>query len=76
MLGFCVRGACVSDVCGDIKGASSHDCANRQFLKRKNEEFKQIPTSRSTVTRTPRPQVPLAIFRAGQMEAIFSPPSI
>lgn len=60
----------------DDKSPSSHNYANRQFLERRNKEFKYIPISRSTVARSPRPQVTLTIFRAGQVEAVCSPASI
>lgn len=73
---FCVSKACATDVCGDIKSPSSRDYANRQFLEKRKEDLKHIHTGKSTVTRTPRPQVILAIFRAGQMETVSRPASI
>lgn len=73
---FCVTGACDSDVCGDVKGPSSHSYANRLFLERRNKEFKCIPIGRSTVARSLRPLVTLTMFRAGQMKAICGPASI
>lgn len=70
---LCVSRTYASDVCGEIKGPS-HNHGNRQFLERRNGEFKYILLT-GLQWQDSQSSCCFGILRAGQMEVISGPAS-